>query len=44
MVLRATVAGAEEFVEIRRWGTTNQDFLRPLAGSQIPPSAARRLS
>lgn len=28
LVLCATVAGAEDFVEIRRWGTMNRDFLR----------------
>lgn len=28
VVLCATVAGAEDFVEIRRWGTMNQEFLR----------------
>jgi hypothetical protein len=30
LVLCATVAGAEDFVEIRRWGTMNRDFLRRL--------------
>ena len=30
MVLCATVAGAEDFVEIRRWGTVNLKFLRRL--------------
>ncbi|ASG22287.1 ISAs1 family transposase [Nitrospirillum viridazoti] len=28
VVLCATIAGAEDFVEIRRWGTMNRDFLR----------------
>lgn len=30
LVLCATIAGAEDFVEIRRWGTMNLDFLRRL--------------
>ena len=28
LVLCATMAGAEDFVEVRRWGTMNRDFLR----------------
>ncbi len=30
VVLCATLAGAEDFVEIRRWGQTHQEFLRRL--------------
>ena len=30
VVLCATLAGAEDFVEIRRWGQMNQEFLRRL--------------
>ena len=30
LVLCATIAGAEDFVEIRRWGAMNRDFLRRL--------------
>ena len=30
LVLCGTLAGAEDFVEIRRWGTMHQDFLRRL--------------
>lgn len=35
LVLSGTLAGAEDFVEVRRWGAVNQDFLRrflPYAG------------
>lgn len=28
LVLCGTLAGAEDFVEIRRWGQVHQDFLR----------------
>jgi hypothetical protein len=30
LVLCGTLAGAEDFVEIRRWGQMHQDFLRRL--------------
>lgn len=30
LVLCGTLAGAEDFVEVRRWGTMHQDFLRRL--------------
>jgi DDE_Tnp_1-associated len=34
LVLCATIAGAEDFVEIKRWGELNQTFLRRLLPSK----------
>jgi hypothetical protein len=38
LVLCATLAGAEDFVEIRRWGMMNRGFLRRL----LPYAVASR--